>query len=118
MIKANATGYFPYTPALPMLYGLREALKMIEEEGLENIFDRHAGSPAACARRSRPGACALRQGAEMVLRHGHRDRRPAGLNAAEVISTAYRRYNLSLAPDCRSSPVRCSASAISAISTN
>ena len=30
--KANATGYFPYTPALPMLYGLREALDILDEE--------------------------------------------------------------------------------------
>src|SRR5438445_316634 len=42
MIKANATGYFPYTPSIPMLYGLRESLAMIREEGLEAIFARHA----------------------------------------------------------------------------
>tara|TARA_R110000787_G_scaffold25757_2_gene72236 strand:+ start:38030 stop:39196 length:1167 start_codon:yes stop_codon:yes gene_type:complete len=42
MIKANATGYFPHTPATNLLYGLDEALKMlIEEEGMENVFARH-----------------------------------------------------------------------------
>jgi alanine-glyoxylate transaminase/serine-glyoxylate transaminase/serine-pyruvate transaminase len=42
MISANKSGYFPYTPATNILYGLREALKMlIEEEGLENVFRRH-----------------------------------------------------------------------------
>ena len=41
MIKANATGYFPYTPAVLMLYGLRESLAMLFEEGLENVFARH-----------------------------------------------------------------------------
>ena len=40
-MRANATGYFPYTPALPMLYGLREALDILIEEGLENVFARH-----------------------------------------------------------------------------
>src|SRR5205823_3841439 len=40
-IKANATGYFPYTPALPMLYGLREALNILFEETLEVVFFRH-----------------------------------------------------------------------------
>ena len=35
MSKANATGYFPYTPSLPMLYGLRESLAMLFEEGLD-----------------------------------------------------------------------------------
>ena len=41
MRKANATGYFPYTPSLPLLYGLRESLAMLFEEGLENVFARH-----------------------------------------------------------------------------
>src|SRR5205085_8764487 len=41
MIAANATGYFPYTPATNLLYGLREAIAMLEEEGLENVFRRH-----------------------------------------------------------------------------
>jgi alanine-glyoxylate transaminase/serine-glyoxylate transaminase/serine-pyruvate transaminase len=42
MIRANATGYFPYTPATNLLYGLREALSMLQEEGLPAIFRRHA----------------------------------------------------------------------------
>ncbi|MGH8706204.1 MAG: pyridoxal-phosphate-dependent aminotransferase family protein [Burkholderiales bacterium] len=41
MIANNKDGYFPYTPATNLLYGLREALKMLEEEGLENVFARH-----------------------------------------------------------------------------
>ena len=42
MIASNKDGYFPYTPATNLLYGLREALKMLlEEEGLENVFARH-----------------------------------------------------------------------------
>ena len=42
MIKANATGYFPYTPATNLLYALRESLKMLlEEQGLDNVFARH-----------------------------------------------------------------------------
>jgi alanine-glyoxylate transaminase/serine-glyoxylate transaminase/serine-pyruvate transaminase len=41
MLKANKTGYFPYTPATNLLYGLREALAMLAEEGLENVFARH-----------------------------------------------------------------------------
>lgn len=35
-------GYFPFTPATLLLYGLREALRMLEEEGLANVFSRHA----------------------------------------------------------------------------
>jgi alanine-glyoxylate transaminase/serine-glyoxylate transaminase/serine-pyruvate transaminase len=42
MIGANKDGWFPYTPATNLLYGLRVALKMlIDEEGLENVFKRH-----------------------------------------------------------------------------
>ena len=42
MIAANQDGWFPYTPATNLLYGLRVALKMLlEEEGLDNVFKRH-----------------------------------------------------------------------------
>jgi alanine-glyoxylate transaminase/serine-glyoxylate transaminase/serine-pyruvate transaminase len=41
MIGSNATGFFPYTPATNLLYGLREAIAMLEEEGLANVFARH-----------------------------------------------------------------------------
>ena len=41
MITQNKNGYFPYTPATNLLYGLREALKMLQEEGLPNVFTRH-----------------------------------------------------------------------------
>jgi alanine-glyoxylate transaminase/serine-glyoxylate transaminase/serine-pyruvate transaminase len=41
MIEANRRGYFPYTPATNMLFGLAEAIDMINEEGLENVFARH-----------------------------------------------------------------------------
>ena len=41
MLEANARGYFPYTPATNLLYGLAEAISMFEEEGLEAIFSRH-----------------------------------------------------------------------------
>jgi alanine-glyoxylate transaminase/serine-glyoxylate transaminase/serine-pyruvate transaminase len=97
MRKANATGYFPYTPALSLLYGLRESLAMIFEEGLENIFARHhrlaEGARAAvkgwglelCAKEPRWYSDTV--SAVMV---------PAGVNAAEVIDIAYRRYNLAL----------------------
>jgi alanine-glyoxylate transaminase/serine-glyoxylate transaminase/serine-pyruvate transaminase len=42
MLRANESGFFPYTPATNLLYGLRESLAMLEEEGLENVFQRHA----------------------------------------------------------------------------
>jgi alanine-glyoxylate transaminase / serine-glyoxylate transaminase / serine-pyruvate transaminase len=41
MQKANRDGFFPYTPATNLLFGLREALQMLQEEGLPNVFRRH-----------------------------------------------------------------------------
>jgi len=41
MLSSNTTGFYPYTPATNLLFGLREALGMLEEEGLENVFRRH-----------------------------------------------------------------------------
>lgn len=41
MLKFNQTGFFPYTPATNLLYGLRESLRMLHEEGLPNVFRRH-----------------------------------------------------------------------------
>ena len=42
MLKANESGFFPYTPATNLLFGLREAIRMLLEEGLEAVFARHA----------------------------------------------------------------------------
>jgi alanine-glyoxylate transaminase / serine-glyoxylate transaminase / serine-pyruvate transaminase len=41
MLAANANGFFPYTPATNLFYGLKEALAIMAEEGRENIFKRH-----------------------------------------------------------------------------
>jgi len=41
MIEDNRSGFFPYTPATNILYGLRTALDMLAEEGLPNVFARH-----------------------------------------------------------------------------
>ena len=41
MLKANKNGFFPYTPATNLLFGLHEAIAMLKEESLENVFARH-----------------------------------------------------------------------------
>ncbi len=53
MIANGKTGYFPYTPATNLLYGLREALTMLREEGLENVFARHNRHAEATRRAAR-----------------------------------------------------------------
>ena len=50
MLKNNASGFFPYTPATNLLYGLREALAMLREEGLHNVLARHARHAEASRR--------------------------------------------------------------------
>ena len=50
MLRANESGFFPSTPATNLLYGLRESIAMLEEEGLENVFQRHARHGEAARR--------------------------------------------------------------------
>ena len=50
MQKHNPTGFFPYTPGTNLLFGLREAIAMLEEEGLPNVFARHARHAEAARR--------------------------------------------------------------------
>src|SRR5277367_4123856 len=99
MVKANATGYFPYTPALPMLYGLKEALHiLLKEEGLENVFARHRylanGVRAAVQEGWKLKLCAKEPKwqsdtvSAIVV--------PEAINGAHVIDVAFRRYNLAL----------------------
>jgi alanine-glyoxylate transaminase/serine-glyoxylate transaminase/serine-pyruvate transaminase len=98
MVNSNATGYFPYTPALSLLYGLAEALNMIEEEGLDNIVKRHHYLAEGVRR-------AVIDGWQLDL--CAKDPKwysdtvsaiivPEGFNGSDVISRAYKRYNLSL----------------------
>ena len=96
-IKANANGYFPYTPALPLLYGLREALEILDEEGLENVFARH--HHLAGGARAAVGAWGLKLCAKAPKWHSDTVSAimvPAGFNGADVIDVAYKRYNLAL----------------------
>jgi alanine-glyoxylate transaminase/serine-glyoxylate transaminase/serine-pyruvate transaminase len=50
MLAANDLGFFPYTPATNLLYGLAEALDLLQEEGLGNVFARHARHAEATRR--------------------------------------------------------------------
>ena len=98
MVTANASGYFPYTPSVPMLYGLRESLAMLAEEGLQNVFHRHSylagGVRAAVFEGWKLKLCAAAPkwhsdtvSAIMV---------PDGIDGAAVIARAFNRYNLAL----------------------
>jgi alanine-glyoxylate transaminase/serine-glyoxylate transaminase/serine-pyruvate transaminase len=102
MIKANATGYFPYTPSLPMLYGLRESLAIMFEEGLDTIFARHhrlAEGVRAAVRAWGGAGGGLKLCAKQPKWYSDTVSAilvPEGFNGADVIDVAFRRYNLAL----------------------
>ncbi|SFG27826.1 aminotransferase class V-fold PLP-dependent enzyme [Methylobacterium gossipiicola] len=95
--KQNPGGYFPYTPSLPLLYGLREALACLNEEGLENVFHRHhvlgeatrqavaAWGLKTCAKEAKWNSDTV---TTIVV--------PEGVDAAAIIKHAFVRYNLAL----------------------
>lgn len=97
MAAQNDDGYFPYTPPLSLLFGLRETLDMFAEEGLEQVFARHerlaSGVRAAvaawdlelCARDPRSYSSTV---TAVVVPPEH--------DARRVIDIAFRRWNLSL----------------------
>ena len=98
MIEVNRKGYFPYTPATNLLYGLREALKMLlEEEGLENVFARHDRHADATRRAvhawglevfaQSPGEFSSSLTAVLM---------PPGHNEAEFRDVVLRNFNMSL----------------------
>ncbi len=98
MIKLNATGYFPYTPATTLLRGLRESLNMIEEEGLDNVIARHHHIAEGVRRAVLDGwklqLCA--KSPEWYSDTVSAIVVPEDKDAREVISRAYHRYNVSL----------------------
>src|SRR3989442_422538 len=97
MLKANPGGYFPYTPSVPMPYRPPDAVDMLLEEGLESVFARHhrlaEGVPGAVKAVELPLSVTAPAwdsdtvSANMV---------PEGINGADVIDVAFRRYNLAL----------------------
>ena len=96
-IKANATGYFPYTPSLPMLYGLRESLNMLFEERLHRVFERH--QVLAEGVRAAVNAWGLRLCAKEPKWYSNTVSAimvPPGIDGADVVDSAFRRYNLAL----------------------
>lgn len=96
MAASNKDGYTPYTPSTPMLHGLRKALEILLDEGMENVYARHhrlgegvrravaAWGLNICAQ---PGFESDTVTAVVV---------PADKDARDVIATAYNKYQISL----------------------
>ncbi|WP_259780429.1 aminotransferase class V-fold PLP-dependent enzyme [Aestuariispira ectoiniformans] len=97
MLKSNQTGYFPYTPAVTLLHGLKESCRLLLEEGLENVHARHhrlgegvrqavnAWGLTTCAKERRWNSDTV---TAIVV--------PEGADSGAVIKAAYENYHLSL----------------------
>jgi len=98
MIKANATGYFPYTPATNLLYALRESLKMLlDEQGLEQVFTRHQRHAEATRRAVRAwGLEILCQNPEEYSASLTAILLPEGYDADDLRQVILERYDMSL----------------------
>ena len=97
MLAVNRNGYFPYTPATNLLYGLREALRMLLEEGMDSVFARHARLADATR-------CAVRAWGLEILCRDPREYSdsltavlmPEGHDADAFRVTVLERFNMSL----------------------
>jgi alanine-glyoxylate transaminase/serine-glyoxylate transaminase/serine-pyruvate transaminase len=97
MLKANAGGFFPYTPATNLLFGLREAIAMLLEEGLDQVFARHHRLAAAAR------AAVRGWGLEILCRNPDEYSpvltavlMPPGYDADRLRNAVLDRYNMSL----------------------
>ena len=97
MIAANKTGYFPYTPATNLLYGLHEAIAMLREEGLQAVFARHARHAEATRRAVRAwGLEILCANTEEYSNTLTAVMMPAGHDADALRKTILEAYDMSL----------------------
>src|SRR5450759_3118273 len=97
MLGPNKTGYFPYTPATNLLYGLREAIAMLQEERLPGVFARHARHAEATRRAVRAwGLEILCVNAEEYSNTLTAVMMPAGHDADALRKTILETYDMSL----------------------
>ena len=97
ILAANSNGFWPYTPATNMLYGLKVALRMLDDEGLPNVFARHQ-------RHARATRAAVRAWGLEVLCLDEREHSgsltavlvPEGVNADDVRAIILKRFDMSL----------------------
>lgn len=97
LVTANKTGFFPYTPAINLLYGLNEALAMLLEEGLQNVFARHDRYAEATRRTVRHWGLELQcQDSRAYAPGVTAVRTPEGHSADNLRSVILDRFNMSL----------------------
>jgi alanine-glyoxylate transaminase/serine-glyoxylate transaminase/serine-pyruvate transaminase len=97
ILKENEAGFFPYTPATLLLFGMREALTMLFEEGLEKVFTRHRRLAEAVRAAVRAWGLALWCKDERAFSNSLTAVvSPAGIDSTQLCRTAQSRFNLAL----------------------
>jgi alanine-glyoxylate transaminase/serine-glyoxylate transaminase/serine-pyruvate transaminase len=97
MINDNQSGFFPYTPATNLFYGLRESIHMLLEEGLENVFARHHRLAEATRRAVKAwGLEILCLNPEEYSHSLTAVLMPDGYNADELRELILKKFNMSL----------------------
>jgi alanine-glyoxylate transaminase/serine-glyoxylate transaminase/serine-pyruvate transaminase len=97
MLETNPAGFFPYTPATNLLYGLRESLRMLAEEGLPQVFARHARHAEATRRAVRAWGLELNPANEREHSNSLTAvRMPEGHDEARLRAVILQRFDLSL----------------------
>ena len=97
MLGVTDSGYFPYTPATNLLYGLREAIIMLLEEGLDNVFARHDRHAEATRRAVRAWGCeVLATNPDEYSSALTAVKLPQGYDADALRSIILERFNMSL----------------------
>jgi alanine-glyoxylate transaminase/serine-glyoxylate transaminase/serine-pyruvate transaminase len=97
MLEPNSKGFFPYTPSTNLLYGLRESIKMLMEEGLEHVFRRHQRHAEATRRAVQAWNLEI-----FALNGSERSSTvtavllPAGFSEAELRALILKKFNMSL----------------------
>jgi alanine-glyoxylate transaminase / serine-glyoxylate transaminase / serine-pyruvate transaminase len=97
MLASNERGFFPYTPATTLLYGLEEAIGMLHEEGLDAVFARHERLAGACRRAVAAWGLEIQcsdPASHSPVLTGVRV--PEGCNADRVRSVILQHFNMSL----------------------
>ncbi|CAL8462270.1 g1801 [Coccomyxa elongata] len=96
-LATNPSGNVPYTPSIPLLYGLRESLGLLKAEGIDNVVARHHRL-AEGTRKAVEG-----WGLKLLCKEPRWNsdsltviRTPEGVDSAKIVKEAYSRYNLSL----------------------
>lgn len=96
MMGANAAGGFPYTPPLQLIYGMRESLNMLFEEGLENVYARHHRLAEGVRRAVDAwGLSLVAQSSDLESNTVSSIYVPEGFDSNALVSLAYEKYGVS-----------------------